>query len=99
MEALYYSVPLITFPQMLEQVTNADQVEELGLGERLDAGTVTAEALRAAVTRVASNPGVHANLHRMRNVVRESGGATGGADLIEEYAPLEARISRWLAWC
>jgi MGT family glycosyltransferase len=85
MEALYYGVPLITFPQMPEQVANADRVQELGLGERLDAGTVTAEALRAAVTRVASNPGVHANLDRMRKAIRDSGGATRGANLIEEY--------------
>lgn len=85
MEALYYGVPLITFPQMPEQVANADRIQELGLGERLDAGTVTAETLRAAVTRVASNPGVHANLDRMRKAIRDSGGATRGADVIEEY--------------
>ena len=85
MEALYYGVPLITLPQMPEQVANADRVRELGLGERLDAGTVTAEALRAAVTRVASDPGVRANLDRMRKAIQDGGGATRGADVIEEY--------------
>jgi MGT family glycosyltransferase len=74
MEALYYGVPLITFPQMPEQVANAYRVQELGLGERLDAGTITAEALRAAVIRVASNPRVKANLDRMRKAIRHSGG-------------------------
>lgn len=85
MEALYYGVPLITFPQMPEQFANADRVQELGLGQRLDAGTVTAETLRAAVTRVASDPSVHANLDRMRKAIRDSGGATRGADVIEDY--------------
>jgi MGT family glycosyltransferase len=85
MEALSYGVPLITFPQMPEQVANADRVQELGLGERLDAGTVTTEALRAAVSRVTSNPGVRTNLDRMRKAIRDSGGATRGADMIEEY--------------
>jgi MGT family glycosyltransferase len=85
MEALYYGVPLITFPQMPEQVANADRVQELGLGERLDADTVTAQALRAAVTRVASHPGVNANLDRMRKAIRDSGGATRGADAVEEH--------------
>ncbi|MGH3670139.1 MAG: macrolide family glycosyltransferase [Pseudonocardiaceae bacterium] len=85
MEALYYGVPLVTFPQMPEQVANADRVRELGLGERLDAGTLIADALRAAVTRVASDPGVRANLDRMRKTIRDSGGATRGADVIEEY--------------
>ncbi|MGH3899939.1 MAG: hypothetical protein ACRDTA_17210 [Pseudonocardiaceae bacterium] len=61
------------------------EVQELGLGERLTADTVTAEALRATVTRITSHPGVHANLDRMRKAIRDSGGATRGADVIEEY--------------
>lgn len=85
MEALHYGVPLITFPQMPEQVVNADRVQELGLGERLDAGSVSPEALRAAVTRVASDPGVRANLDRMCKAVQDSGGVTRGAEVIEEY--------------
>lgn len=85
MEALYYGVGLIAVPQMPEQAANAGRVQELGLGERLDAATVTAESLRAAVARVASDPTVRANLDRMRKVVRESGGAARGADVIEDY--------------
>ncbi|MFE0377151.1 macrolide family glycosyltransferase [Streptomyces inhibens] len=85
MESLYYGVGLITVPQMPEQAANAGRVQELGLGEQLDAGTVTAESLRAAVARVASDSAVRANLDRMRKVVRESGGAVRGADVIEEY--------------
>ena len=37
MEALYYGVPLVCVPQMLEQEANAGRVAELGLGVRLDA--------------------------------------------------------------
>ncbi|MFB7629625.1 macrolide family glycosyltransferase [Streptomyces sp. NPDC056149] len=85
MEALYYGVGLIAVPQMPEQAANAGRVVELGLGEQLDARTVTAESLRAAVARVATDPTVRANLARMRKVVRESGGAARGADVVEEY--------------
>lgn len=85
MESLYYGVGLVTVPQMPEQAANAERAQELGLGEQLDAATVTVESLRAAVTRVASDSAVRANLDRMRKVVRESGGAARGADLIEEY--------------
>ncbi|MFK0293269.1 nucleotide disphospho-sugar-binding domain-containing protein [Streptomyces sp. NPDC090442] len=85
MEALYYGVGLIAVPQMPEQAANAGRVVELGLGERLDARTVTAESLRAAVARVATDPAVRENLARMRKVVRESGGAARGADVVEEY--------------
>ncbi|WP_432142137.1 macrolide family glycosyltransferase [Streptomyces sp. bgisy084] len=85
MEALYYGVGLITIPQMPEQAANAGRAQELGLGVQLDPATVTAESLRSAVTRVASDPAVRSNLDRMRTVVKDSGGAARGADVIEEY--------------
>ena len=31
-ESLYYGVPMIVFPQMLEQKANAYRIEELGAG-------------------------------------------------------------------
>ncbi|WP_258528077.1 macrolide family glycosyltransferase [Streptomyces sp. NBRC 110611] len=85
MEALYYGVGLVTVPQMPEQAANAGQVQALGLGEQLDTATVTAESLRAAVARITADSTVRTNLDRMRKVVRESGGAARGADVIEEY--------------
>ncbi|MFE1175447.1 macrolide family glycosyltransferase [Streptomyces sp. NPDC058773] len=85
MESLYYGVGLITVPQMPEQAANAGRVQELGLGVQLDAATVTAESLRAAVAGVVSDSAVRANLDRMRKVIGESGGAVRGADVIEGY--------------
>jgi MGT family glycosyltransferase len=85
MEALYYGVGLITIPQMPEQAANAGRAQELGLGVQLDPATLTAESLRTAVARVASDPAVRSNLDRMRTVVKDSGGAVRGADVIEEY--------------
>ncbi|MGD3112375.1 macrolide family glycosyltransferase [Streptomyces sp. YGL11-2] len=85
MEALYYGVGLIAVPQMPEQAANAGRAAELGCGEQLDAATVTAEELRAAVDRVANDPAIRANLARMQKVVREGGGAVRGAEVIEEY--------------
>lgn len=85
MEALYYGVGLVTLPQMTEQAANAGRAQELGLGVQLDPATVTAESLRAAVTRVASDPAVRSNLDRMRTVVKSSGGAARGAEVIEDY--------------
>ncbi|MDQ3760475.1 MAG: glycosyl transferase [Actinomycetota bacterium] len=87
MEALYYGVPLITVPQMPEQVANADRVQELGLGERMDADTLTPQALRETVARVIHDQQLRANLDRMRTAIRESGGAARGADIIEQYLP------------
>ena len=52
MEALYYGVPLVCVPQMVEQEVNAARVAELGLGVRLDPEGLTADDLRAAVDAV-----------------------------------------------
>lgn len=85
MEALHYGVPLITFPQMPEQVANADRVVELGLGERLDPDALNPQALRQVVSRVADDPTIRANLDRMSTAIQDSGGAVRGAELIEEH--------------
>jgi MGT family glycosyltransferase len=85
MEALYYGVPLVTFPQMPEQVVNANRVEELGLGTRLDAEILTVDTLRTAVGQVTSSPKIRANLDRMRMAAHNAGGAPSGATAIEKY--------------
>ncbi|GAA1397529.1 hypothetical protein GCM10009639_35080 [Kitasatospora putterlickiae] len=85
MEALDYGVGLVAVSRTPEQAANAARLSELGLGEHLDADLVSAEALRAAVSRVASDPAVRGNLAEMRHAVQRSGGATRGADVIEHY--------------
>ncbi|MFI9363027.1 nucleotide disphospho-sugar-binding domain-containing protein [Kitasatospora sp. NPDC053057] len=57
MEALTYGVGIVAVPRTPEQAANAGRLVELGLGERLDAATESAGALRAAIDRVASDPG------------------------------------------
>lgn len=85
MEALYYGVPLVCVPQMLEQEVNARRVEELGLGVRLDAARLTADDLRAAVDAVTGDATVRAGLDRMRDAVRTAGGAVAAADAIQAH--------------
>lgn len=78
MEALYHGVPLVASPRTPEQEANADRIQELGLGERLeDVGD-----LRAVVERVTSDSAVRRNLDRMRAAVHAGGGAERGADLV-----------------
>ena len=85
MEALYHGVPLLTVPQMPEQVVNANRVTELGLGRRLDPRSLTADGLRGAVEEVVASPVVRAGVDRMRAEARDGGGASGGADAIEHH--------------
>ena len=85
MEALYYGVPLVCVPQMLEQEANAGRVAELGLGVRLDAAGITAADLRTAVDAVTTDAAMRTALDRMRTAVRGAGGAEAAADAIEAH--------------
>jgi MGT family glycosyltransferase len=85
MEALYYGVPLVCVPQMLEQEANANRVAELGLGVRLDPHGLTPEDLRAAVDAVRTDPATRAALDMMRGAIRRAGGAVAAADAIEAH--------------
>ena len=85
MEALYYGVPLVCVPQMVEQEVNSDRVVELRLGVRLDPDAPTADDLRAAVDTVTTDPATRAALDEMRTAIRRAGGAVAAADAIEDH--------------
>lgn len=81
MEALYYQVPTVAIPQVREQSVNADRIEQLGLGTRID--SPTPDQLRNTAERITAEPTVRANLAAMKNAINHAGGAASGADLIE----------------
>jgi UDP:flavonoid glycosyltransferase YjiC (YdhE family) len=85
MEALYYGVPLVCVPQMMEQQANAARVAELGVGVRLEPEGLTADDLRTAVDTVTGDAAVRAALDRMRLATRRAGGAGAAADAIEAH--------------
>jgi MGT family glycosyltransferase len=86
MEALWYGVPIVAFPQMGEQAFNADRVVELGAGLRLMQGlTPSPQALREAVERLDTEPQWHTRLAELQVSVRESGGPRRAADALQQY--------------
>ncbi|WP_342741548.1 macrolide family glycosyltransferase [Actinokineospora terrae] len=78
MEALYQGVPLITSPRIPEQAANAARIHDLGLGIPLPE-----QGLRDAVAALIADPTTRANLDRMQQVMRDTGGAALAADEIE----------------
>ncbi|HEX2284565.1 MAG TPA: macrolide family glycosyltransferase [Mycobacterium sp.] len=83
MEALYHRVPVVAVPQVSEQAVIAGRVQELGLGHDMGVGTPSAQQLREAVERVASEEAVRARLDEMRATIDDAGGAKRGADVLE----------------
>ncbi|MGJ7908670.1 macrolide family glycosyltransferase [Actinopolyspora sp. H202] len=83
MEALYYGVPMVTVPRMLEQELNADRVTRLDAGRRLDPHASTG-LLRETVDEVAGDESVLAGVRELRDLVRGYGGAAAGADALRD---------------
>jgi MGT family glycosyltransferase len=83
MEAMQAGVPVVTVPQTVEQESNAVRVEQLGLGVRLDPAGLTPQALRAAIDRAATDPGIAAHVAQLRRDIAEAGGAVRAADVVE----------------
>lgn len=90
MESLYYGVPMVVIPQMIEQAMTARRVAELGLGLTLEKEAVNATALRQAVERIASEATFREHGQNMQQVIHESGGYQRAADAIMQF--VEERV-------
>lgn len=85
MEALWFGVPLVVVPQMIEQAQTAARVAELGLGVQLDPKTIDAATLRAAVEHVAGDSGFRERAAAMQTAMHNAGGYERAADAIQAY--------------
>lgn len=85
MEALHYQVPVVAVPHAREQQIIAARIQELGLGQHLQAHLPTAAQLRRAVEQASGDPRIRANLAGMKRSLDAAGGASAGADAIERY--------------
>jgi MGT family glycosyltransferase len=87
MEAVYYGVPMVALPQMLEQAMTVRRIAELGVGVGLDPSTVTADQLRDAVSTVIEDPSIAKRVQELQQRTRAAGGYQRAADAIAEFAP------------
>lgn len=82
-EGLLAGVPMIAVPQAVDQYMNADRLVELGVARRLDTDDATAEALRAALLGLTSDPEVARRSGALQADARAEGGTRRAADLVE----------------
>ncbi len=88
-ECLHFGKPMIVLPLFWDQYDNAQRVDELGLGVRLDTYGFTDGELHAALDRLLGDSALHDRLARGAEQVRARDGLTAAADLIESAASLE----------
>src|SRR5579859_4273581 len=86
MESLYYGVPMVAVPQMMEQEATAERLQALELGIVLDPERLSVEDLRSAVKRVAEESSFHEHAREMQRLIHEAGGAKRAADAIIQFS-------------
>ncbi|MFE2373191.1 macrolide-inactivating glycosyltransferase [Streptomyces sp. NPDC059398] len=86
-EGLATATPMVAVPQAVDQFSNADMLQSLGVARHLPMADVTAATLREAVLDVAGDPEVAGRLARIGAAMAEEGGTRRAADLIEAELP------------
>ena len=83
LDSLACGVPLVAVPITYEQPAIARRVEWCGAGRVVPFSKLDAGRLRAAIRDVLANPSFKASADRVRDSIRQAGGVTRAADLIE----------------
>lgn len=84
-EALWNEVPVIGFPQMMEQTLNIGRLYHNKLGLRLFQDTLTADKVAEAITTI-NNVDYRYNMKKLKKMFKLAGGLNRAVDLIEFYS-------------
>jgi MGT family glycosyltransferase len=84
-EALFYGVPMLLCPEIMEQRLTARQVSNCGAGVILDERNLGVDELRRQVDRVLKNRRFHQAAQRLGASLRDSGGYERAAELILRF--------------
>jgi MGT family glycosyltransferase len=85
-ECLHFGKPMIVLPLFWDQYDNAQRMDELGLGVRLDTYRFTDGEMNAALGRMLADEALHARLARAAAQIQGRHGLRRAADLIERAA-------------
>jgi len=86
--ALQAGVPMVVVPTHSDKPDNAQRVVEVGAGIRLSPRQCTPERLRAAVTRVLTEPRFQENARRLAADLAAAPGPMGAAVCLEQLVPV-----------
>ena len=84
-EALAYGVPMVVIPFVSDQPVNAEFVEKLGVGKRLEYSSVNRNLLRTTVLSMIENQEIKNNLEKVQEMINDAPGNRGGAEMIINY--------------
>jgi MGT family glycosyltransferase len=82
-ETLHFGKPLIVLPLFWDQYENAQRIDELGFGARLDTYAFADTELTDAVERLLADTALRTRLGEIGTAIRARDGLRVGADVIE----------------
>lgn len=82
-EAMVCGVPMVVIPFASDQPVNAECVERLGIGKRLEYGNVS--SIKEVVFDVMNDANINEQFVKVKKMISESLGNAGGAKLIIDY--------------
>jgi MGT family glycosyltransferase len=85
-EALHFGRPMVVLPLFWDQYDNAQRMDELGFGVRLDTYRVGEAELTQAIERLLADRALRARLDGLSARLQASPGTVRAADLIERLA-------------
>ena len=85
-ECFHFGKPMVVLPLFWDQYDNAQRVDELGFGVRLDTYRVSEEELAGAIERLLSDRALAERLRAVSARLRASPGTVRAADLIERLS-------------
>jgi MGT family glycosyltransferase len=85
-ECLHFGKPMIVLPLFWDQYDNAQRMDELGLGARLDTYRFTDAQMHAVLGRLLDDTALRARLDSEAASIRRSDGVRRAAAIIEETA-------------
>ncbi len=89
-EALHFGKPMILLPLFWDQYDNAQRMDELGFGVRLQTYAFTDEEMVAALDRLLGDADLRDRMARTGEAIRDRDGLRAGADVIEQVGKAHA---------
>ena len=84
-ESLVYGTPMVVIPFSSDQPVNAQCVENLGVGKRLEYSDVNKDTLKEYVLSVLLDTQIKKNVAKVQKLIGKAPGNQGGARMLIEY--------------
>ena len=84
-EALVYGVSMVVIPFVSDQPVNAQCIEKLGVGKRLEYSEVNKDTLKEYVQSVLLDADMKENIAKVQKLIRQAPGNQGGAEVIIDF--------------